>query len=112
MIQYAAIVLFVFGIYGLFVHKNVIKIIVSINVMEIGLNVFIISIGYVTGESLAPIVSSTEALGLLYVDPLPQALVLTAIVIGVGTTAIALVVAKMIHSKYHTFELDEIEELL
>jgi multicomponent Na+:H+ antiporter subunit C len=44
------------------------------------------------------------------VDPLPQALVLTAIVIGVGTTAIALVVAKMIHSQYHTFDLDEIEE--
>lgn len=112
MIQYAAIVLFVFGIYGLFVHRNVIKIIVSINVMEIGLNLFIISIGYVTGSSLAPIVSSTDELGLLYVDPLPQVLVLTAIVIGVGTTALALAVAKMIHSKYHTFELDEIEELL
>ena len=112
MIQYASIILFVFGIYGLFVHRNVIKIIISLNIMEIGLNLFIISIGYVDGNSLAPIVSSTQDLGLIYVDPLPQALVLTAIVIGVGTTALALAFAKIIHNRYGTFNLDEMEERL
>ncbi|MBN2540006.1 MAG: cation:proton antiporter subunit C [Bacilli bacterium] len=110
MIQYAAIILFVFGIYGLFTNRNVIKMIVSLNIMEIGLNIFIISIGYVGGGSLAPIISSTQDLGLIYVDPLPQALVLTAIVIGVGTTALGLAIAKSIFNTYHTFELDEMEE--
>mgnify|MGYP001424684677 CR=1 FL=1 len=106
MIQYAAIILFVFGLYGLFTNRNVIKMIVSLNVMEVGLNIFIISIGF-TYDGIAPILSSTTANGLLYVDPLPQALVLTAIVIGVGTTALGLAIAKSIHKTYNTFDLDE-----
>jgi multicomponent Na+:H+ antiporter subunit C len=77
--------------------------------MEIGLNIFIISIGFVY-DGVAPIISSTSEAGLLFVDPLPQALVLTAIVIGVGTTALALAIAKRIHDQYDTFELDEMEE--
>lgn len=109
MIQYAAIILFVFGLYGLFTNRNVIKLIVSLNIMEIGLNIFIISIGFVS-NGIAPILTSTTANGLIYVDPLPQALVLTAIVIGVGTTALGLAFAKSIYKKYHTFDLDEMEE--
>jgi len=80
--------------------------IVSLNIMEIGLNIFIISIGF-NYEGIAPILTSTTANGLIYVDPLPQALVLTAIVIGVGTTALGLAIAKSIHKTYNTFELDE-----
>lgn len=111
MIQYAAIILFVFGLYGLFTNKNVIKMIVSLNVMELGLNIFIISIGFVY-DGVAPIITSTGGTGLLFVDPLPQALVLTAIVIGVGTTALALAFAKSIHTKYNTLDLGELEERL
>ncbi len=106
MIQYAAILLFVLGLYGLFINKNVIKIIVSLNVMELGLNIFIISIGF-TYDGIAPILTSTTGNGLIYVDPIPQALVLTAIVIGVGTTALALAIANYIHKVHKTFELDE-----
>jgi multicomponent Na+:H+ antiporter subunit C len=109
MIQYIAIILFVFGIYGLLTNRNIIKMIISLNIMEIGLNIFIISIGFVY-DGVAPIISSTSEAGLLFVDPLPQALVLTAIVIGVGTTALALAIAKRIHDQYDTFELDEMEE--
>ena len=109
MIQYAAIILFVFGLYGLFTNKNVIKMIVSLNIMEIGLNIFIISIGF-NFDGIAPILSSVNDAALVFVDPLPQALVLTAIVIGVGTTALGLAFAKGIHKKYQTFELDEMEE--
>jgi multicomponent Na+:H+ antiporter subunit C len=84
--------------------------IVSLNVMEIGLNIFIISVGFVY-DGIAPILTSTNSSSaLLFVDPLPQALVLTAIVIGVGTTALGLAIAKNIYSKYGTFNLDEVEE--
>ncbi len=111
MIQYAAIILFVFGLYGLFTNKNVIKMIISLNVMEVGLNIFIISIGFNSDpNSIAPIISSTNQLSSVFVDPLPQALVLTAIVIGVGTTALGLAIAKNIYKTYNTFELDEMEE--
>lgn len=110
MIQYAAILLIVLGLYGLLTNRNVIKMIISLNVMEIGLNIFIISVGFVY-DGIAPILTSTNnSSALLFVDPLPQALVLTAIVIGVGTTALGLAIAKNIYTKYGTFNLDEVEE--
>lgn len=113
MIQYAAIILFVFGLYGLFTNKNIIKMIVSLNIMEIGLNLFIISIGFVYDQNaVAPIITSTNGYGSIFVDPLPQPLVLTAIVIGVGTTALALAFAKSIHNKYNTLDLGELEDRL
>lgn len=109
MIQYFSIALFLIGIYGLLTQKNAIKLIVSLNIFEVGLNVFIISIGFVK-DGLAPILTSqNNTSALLYVDPLPQALVLTSIVIGVGITAFALVLARKMHHKYGTYNLDEME---
>ena len=71
---------------------------------------FIISVGFVKG-GIAPILTSEfNNNGLLFVDPLPSALVLTAIVIGVGTTALGLALAKNMYQKYGTFELDEMGE--
>ena len=109
MLQYAAIILMMLGLYGLLSQRNIIKIIISLNIFEIGLNLFIISIGFVAG-GIAPILTSTTEAGAIFVDPLPQALVLTAIVIGVGTTALGLALAKKIYEKYGTFELDEMGE--
>lgn len=109
MIQYAAIILFVLGLYGLFINSHVIKMLIALNIMEIGLNLFIISIGF-SSEGVAPILSSTNDTALIFVDPLPQALVLTAIVIGVGTTALGLAFAKRIYQQYHSFDLKEMEE--
>jgi len=107
MIQYASIILLMLGLYGLLTNRNIIKIIISLNVFEIGLNLFIISVGYIDG-GLAPILTSENNSSLLgFVDPLPHALVLTAIVIGVGTTALGLAFAKKIYAKYGTFEIDE-----
>lgn len=109
MLQYAAIILIMLGLYGLLTQRNVIKIIVSLNILEIGLNIFIVSLGYVSG-GVAPIFTSVYATNAVnFVDPLPQALVLTAIVIGVGTTALGLAIAKRIYNQYGTFELDEIK---
>ena len=110
MLQYVAIILIMLGLYGLLTQRNVIKIIVSLNVMEIGLNIFIISIGYVT-DGVAPIFTSVyNTNAVVFVDPLPQALVLTAIVIGVGTTALGLALAKNIYNQYGTFDLDAMKE--
>lgn len=109
MIQYLSLALFLVGIYGLLTQKNVIKLIVSLNILEIGINVFIVSVGYVAG-GIAPILTSqNNTSALMYVDPLPQALVLTSIVIGVGVTALALVFARKMHEKYGTYNLDEME---
>jgi len=110
MLQYAAIILIVLGLYGILTQRNVIKIILSLNILEIGVNLFIISVGFVE-NGIAPIITSnTDMSAAVFVDPLPQALVLTAIVIGVGTTALGLALAKNIYSKYGTFEIDEMGE--
>jgi multicomponent Na+:H+ antiporter subunit C len=108
MLLYTAIILFVIGLYGILTQRNIIKMIISLNILEIGLNLFIISVGYVE-NGIAPILTSDHPLtnGTVFVDPVPQALVLTAIVIGVGTTALGLALAKNIYAKYGTFEIDE-----
>lgn len=109
MIQYFSIALLLIGIYGLLTQKNTIRLIIALNIFEVGLNVFIISIGYVK-DGLAPILTSQDnTSALLYVDPLPQALVLTSIVIGVGVTALALALVRLMYKKYGTYELDEME---
>ena len=108
MIQYAAIILMMLGLYGILTQRNVIKIIISLNILEIGLNIFIISVGYVEG-GIAPIITGSTSDTAIFVDPLPQALVLTAIVIGVGTTALGLALTKKIYAKYGTFNIDEMK---
>ncbi|AEX85057.1 monovalent cation/H+ antiporter subunit C [Marinitoga sp. 1135] len=107
MIQYIFIILILIGIYGLLTQKNLIKLVVALNVLEVGVNLFIISVGYVN-DGVAPILfNGVKTTNSLFVDPLPQALVLTAIVIGVGVTALALTVVRKLYAKYGTLELDE-----
>lgn len=107
MIQYFAIALILLGIYGLLSQRNVIKLIVALNIFEIGLNLFIVSVGYVKG-GIAPILTAIHpSAGEIFVDPLPHALVLTSIVIGVGITALALALVRKMYAQYGTYELDE-----
>ena len=107
MIQYFAIALILVGLYGLLTNRHAIKLIIALNIFEIGLNIFIVSIGFVK-NGLAPILTSNaNSSSMMFVDPLPQALVLTSIVIGVGITALALALAKRMHNKYGTYDIDE-----
>lgn len=108
MIQYVSLLLMLAGFYGLLTQRHLIKLVVSLNILEVGLNLFIVSIGYVKG-GLAPILTAVNSnTGLNFVDPLPQALVLTSIVIGVGVTALALAFAVRVHRQFGTFDLDEL----
>ena len=109
MIGLLSLILILIGFYGLLTNHHVLKMLVAINVMEIGINLFIISVGY--GDSrLTPILTSVNSSSNLnFVDPLPQALVLTAIVIGVGTTALGLAIARKVYDKYGTYDLTELE---
>jgi multicomponent Na+:H+ antiporter subunit C len=107
MIQIAGLILILIGLYGLITKRNIIKMIIALNVLEIGLNLFIVSVGYVQ-DGIAPILTkANNSSGLIFVDPLPQALVLTAIVIGMGTTALSLAFARKIYATHQTFDLNE-----
>jgi multisubunit Na+/H+ antiporter MnhC subunit len=104
-----AVFLFLVGLYGVVTKRNLIKIVIGIAIMEYSVNLFLILIGYVRGGT-APILSG-EVTEKVFVDPLPQAMVLTAIVIGLATTALLLAIAIRIYKKYGTFDIREIKNL-
>lgn len=109
MIYLLCILLFAIGLYGALVKRNLIKIVIGLIIMEYATFLFFAVIGYREG-GLPPIITKTfgEA---LFVDPLPQALVLTAIVIGLATTALIVSIAVRIYEKYGTFDIREIRKL-
>ncbi len=101
--------LFLVGLYGVITRRNLVKIAISLSIMEISAFLFFALIGYISG-GVAPIVNPADP-DKVYVDPLPQALVLTAIVIGLATTALLLAVIIRIYRKYNTFDIREIRNL-
>ena len=102
-------ILFLVGLYGVITRRNLIKIAISLSVMEFSTFLFLALIGY-TRSGVAPIVDPADPVK-TYVDPLPQALVLTAIVIGLATTAMLMAVIIRIYRKYGTFDIREINKL-
>ena len=102
-------ILFLVGLYGAVTMRNLIKIAISLSVMEFSTFLFFALIGYIEG-GVAPIVNPAEP-ARIYVDPLPQALVLTAIVIGFATTALLMAIIIRLYRKYKTFDIREIKNL-
>ena len=109
IIYLLCLVLFCCGIYCVLRKRNIIKIIIGIIIAEYAAHLFLILVAYrMKGRS--PIFSSdTEITNM--VDPLPHALVLTAIVIGLATTALLVGIAMRIYEKYGTFDITKIKEL-
>ncbi len=103
------IILFLIGIYAILTKRNLIKIAIGFCLLEYSVNLFFAFIGY-KKDALAPIYANLSQ-ARNFVDPIPQALVLTAIVIGLGTTALLLSVALRIYEKYKTFDIKEIKRL-
>ena len=111
--------IFVIGLYCAVVKKNMVKIVVGILVMEYAVNLFLIMLGFRWG-GIAPIVDKqylvqgsniTSAFLSEAVDPLPQALVLTAIVISLGSLALMISICIRTYEKYGTFDITEIRRL-
>jgi len=103
------IVLFSIGLYCILRKRNIIKIIIGIVIVEYAVNFFFILVAY-RMNGRAPIFAADQAVTNM-VDPLPQALVLTAIVIGLATTALLVAIAVRIYEKYHTFDITKIRRL-
>ncbi len=104
------IVLFLIGFYALVTKRNLIKKVIGFGIMEYALNLFFILVGYRV-EGQAPILSQNNLIGDIFVDPLPQALVLTSIVIGLGVTALMVSLCIRLYQRYGTFDIDQIRRL-
>ena len=108
---FAAVMLIVLGLYTILFKKDLIKIVLGMGLMDYGINLFIVSIGFNAGGT-APIFTISELVsGAYFVDPVPQALTLTSIVIGACVEAMALSLVIKIYQQYKTRNADEIRRL-
>jgi multicomponent Na+:H+ antiporter subunit C len=103
------LVLFCIGLYGVLRKRNLVKIIIGLGIIEYSMNLFFVLLGY-RFHGRAPIDAQDQNI-LNMVDPLPQALVLTSIVIGLGVTALVISIAIRIYDKYGTFDITKIKKL-
>jgi len=102
--------LIMIGLYMVLAKTNLIKIILGLTFLDTGTHVLLVAIGYVRGRT-APIFSQGVPETTPVVDPVPQALVLTAIVIGIGVIALALALAVRVYRHYGTLDVRQIKGL-
>ena len=106
-------ILILIGLFGALTNSNILRMIVAFTVADTGVNLVIVGVGYMRGRT-APIldgaVAAADAVARI-IDPVPQALVLTAIVIGVGVTALMLAYAYKLYEKKHTLDIAKFTEL-
>ena len=108
----SGLVLVLIGLWGMLTQRNMIRMIVGFSLTDTGVHMVMVSIGYVTGGT-APIINDAVPIAdaaNLVVDPVPSALVLTAIVIGLGVTAVMLSFAIRIYKARGTLMIDECTE--
>ena len=113
MIYPLCLVLIAVGLYGVLTKKNIVKIVLSLAIMEYGINLLIVLVGYRMGGE-APIMEAgtpAEAFAAVSVDPLPQALVLTSIVISLGVLAFMVALCIRLYQRYGTFDITEMRRL-
>jgi multicomponent Na+:H+ antiporter subunit C len=104
---WAFIFLMMVGFYILISQGNLIKKIVGLSIFQTAVFILYISMGKIRGGT-APILTEGDP---VYSNPLPHVLILTAIVVGVATTALGLSLVVRIHEAYGTVEEDEIHEI-
>ncbi|WP_339641539.1 cation:proton antiporter subunit C [uncultured Porticoccus sp.] len=103
---WVVIVLMMIGFYIVIVQGNLIKKLIGLNIFQTSVFIFYISVGKVAGGS-APILAEGVS---VYSNPLPHVLILTAIVVGIATMAVALALVVRIKNAYGTVEEEELQE--
>lgn len=104
--EMVAMILFCIGFTTLLLHKNLIKKIIGMNIMDTGIYLFLASMGYIENGK-APIISDVNS-DILFINPIPSGLVLTGIVVSVSVSAVMLALSVRLYYRYHTLNLDEI----
>ena len=99
------IILMMTGLFIVIARANLIKKLIGLSIFQTSVFLFYISLGKVAGGT-APILVGNP--GTLYSNPLPHVLILTAIVVGVATTALGLALILRIKESFGTIEEDEI----
>ncbi len=113
MLYVLCLVLFAVGLFAAVTQRNIVKIIMGVAIMETAVNLFLIMAGYREGGK-APILTREVARAewvARAVDPFPQAMVLTSIVIGLGVLALLIAIALRLYGEYGTYDITEMRKL-
>ena len=104
-------VLLLIGLHGILARTNLVRKLMAMNVMQVAVIIFFIAISAKSGAT-APIALDHDVslVAEAYINPLPHALMLTAIVVSVSTTGVALALLIRIHRRYGTLEESELLE--
>ena len=109
IIYFMCFILFMVGLYCILRRRNIINIAIGIMIAEYAVNLFLILVGY-RMEGRSPILAPNQEI-LNMVDPLPQALAMTSIVIGLAIMAVLVAIAIRIYEKFGTFDITKINSL-
>ena len=92
------------GLYGIIAHNNLVRQLIGLNILQVSVFVLYISLAYVQGGAVPIVVPGTPE----YVSPLPHVLILTAIVVGIATTAVGLALVVKVYGDFGSLDEDEI----
>ncbi len=105
---WVVIALMMIGMYTIIARENLVKKVMGLNLFQVSVILFYVSIAKVEGGTAPILIESAEPV--LYSNPLPHVLMLTAIVVSVAVTAVALALIVRIQQAYGTSEDDQLEE--
>ena len=109
--EIVAVLLFGIGFTTLLLHRNLIKKIIGLNIMDTAVYLLLTSVGYIEGRT-APILTDGVTSAKHYVNPIPSGLVLTGIVVSVSVTALMLALTIRLYRRYRTLDIDRITLLM
>ncbi len=113
MLEYAiAMGIIIVGLYAIALKDNIIKKLLGLSIMTNGIHIFLISLGYRAG-GVMPIMQDLDfqRFSAMAVDPLPQALVLTSIVISLSVLAVGLSITILLYREFGTLDSSRIRRL-
>ena len=108
--EVVAVLLFGIGFATILLHRNIVKKVIGLNIMDTAVCLFLAAKGYIAGRAV-PIVENGVQNVEAYINPIPTGLILTGIVISVSMTAFALALIVNLHKKYDTLDFNEIIRL-
>ena len=103
-------ILLVIGLYVVVASSNLVKKVIGLNLFQTAIFLFFVSTAYVEDGS-SPIIPKEAFAGQSYASPLPQVIVLTAIVVGIALTAVALALIVRIYDEYGTLDEETLREV-
>lgn len=105
-----AVVLFGIGFVTLLLHRNLVKKVIGLNIMDTAIYLFLAAKGYIAGRGVPIVVDGVQDVE-AYINPIPTGLILTGIVISVSMTAFALALIVRLYKRYETLDFNEIIRL-